>query len=173
MITTLRSMIATLTIDDVITYMHEITRFNQQRELPDGMVFFCIEDFVLAYGRQFPSQPFPKHVRKRRLGRCFSNAWQLVESNPGAYTYVEGFALYYIPMEHAWCVDRSGHVVDPTWHDGRGSQYFGVPFKADFVRATILERKRYGVLTDFERGYPLLRGADPAVFREEICHGIL
>ena len=162
------------TMDSVVAYLKEITRFKQQREPPRGMMFFCIEDFVLTYGREFPFAVLPAGVRKRRLGRCFSNAWQLVESNPGKYIYVEGFALSIIPMEHAWCIDRQGNIIDPTWHDGRGSQYFGVPFKSDFVRATILERERYGVLTNWEHGYPLLRGADPAVFLEEAirAHGL-
>jgi hypothetical protein len=41
--------------------------------------------------------------------------------------YVEGFAVGVFPTLHGWCVDDAGNVIDPTWPDGRGKEYYGVP----------------------------------------------
>jgi hypothetical protein len=78
--------------------------------------------------------------------------------------YVEGLAYCgLIPTLHAWCVDADGNVYDPTWRWGTGhydvehGELLGVPMSLDFVRETVLTRERYGVLDNFEQGYPVLR----------------
>lgn len=50
-------------------------------------------------------------------------------------TYVEGYALtrFGLACEHAWCVDEHGHVHDPTWQDGDGTAYLGVPFATAYL----------------------------------------
>ena len=40
------------------------------------------------------------------------------------------------PVAHAWCIDLEGFVVDTTWDEGM--DYFGVPFRMQYVRRIAL-----------------------------------
>ena len=47
-------------------------------------------------------------------------------------TYCEGYAIPDIgsivhEMDHAWCVDADGRVIDNSWRKP-GLAYFGIPF---------------------------------------------
>ena len=91
-------------------------------------------------------------------------------------TYVEGYAIGIgssIGILHAWCVDQDGNVFDPTWKTGEA--YFGIPFKAEYVKRVIAERIErlgeeayFGLLDDFEAGWPLIReqGHKPRIWKE-------
>jgi hypothetical protein len=87
--------------------------------------------FLLAHG---------KHMTERRITRakgeplaCYANAYRLAQTRKG-YRYVEGFATSVIPLEHAWCIDGEGRVIDPTWDAEYKPDYFGVVFpNLDFV----------------------------------------
>jgi len=88
---------------------------------------------------------------------CYANAYRLAEQHPAELTYAEGYALgCVIPTPHAWCVDRTGLVVDPTWQSGNG--YIGVPLNNKYVNRTIMARGQYGVIDNWEEHYPLLTG---------------
>ena len=67
--------------------------------------------------------------------------------------YVEGkIACYGIPIDHAWCVDENGFVVDPTIRDnsdGHISNYFGVKFYTVYLAAAISLNDSYGLLDYF------------------------
>src|ERR1035438_7217539 len=75
--------------------------------------------------------------------------------------YVEGYAINpwvaRHPVAHAWCVDPEGFVVDTTWDEG--VDYFGVPFRMEYVRRRADARKDYGLIDNEEMGFPLLTGA--------------
>ena len=86
---------------------------------------------------------------------CFKNAFNLLTVRDDL-TYVEGYAFWFLPVLHAWCVDAAGNVVDPTWDDPQDRRYFGVPFDRDFVFATAKERERYGVIENPEMNFPLI-----------------
>lgn len=62
---------------------------------------------------------------------CYANAQYLVKRRK-CWQYVEGYACHRIPLEHAWCLDADGKVVDPTWPEGE--HYFGIPFDMELVR---------------------------------------
>lgn len=47
-------------------------------------------------------------------------------------------------MHHAWCVDKHGVVIDPTWRDG--NDYFGIPFDQSFAVNHMLSTKSWGIL---------------------------
>lgn len=71
-------------------------------------------------------------------------------------TYVEGkVTIYGVPIDHAWCVDEEGFVVDNTLDtakDGsmdRISGYFGVPFLTDYVRKASIVNRVYGLLDPY------------------------
>lgn len=51
-------------------------------------------------------------------------------------------------MQHAWCIDRSGTVIDLTWSYQLGIEYFGVVFDTDALRDIVLETQVWGVFSD-------------------------
>lgn len=66
-------------------------------------------------------------------GACYANSQYLAKRRKG-WRYVEGYAAYLIPVEHAWCLDPEGNVVDPTWDDDKPADYFGIEFDLELVR---------------------------------------
>lgn len=114
----------------------------------NGWRHTSIEAFVLARGVPFIPAPLPKGVAKGRFKECFSDAHKLASRKPDRYIYCEGYAHSgLIPVLHAWCFDTSrGVVVDRTWHDNRGQEYFGVPFNIDYVNTVLVRTEVYGIL---------------------------
>jgi hypothetical protein len=105
----------------------------------------------------------------RRLGipkACYYNAYHLARRR-ARLRYVEGFALSVIPMEHAWCVDEQGRIVDPTWGEDfnliegkRPVDYFGMAFDLDLVRRIRKLTKQLSMLWEFwhwREVYPILK----------------
>ena len=114
--------------------------------------YYCLEDFVLKNGQLFEPKMLPKKVRRGLMKECFRNAALL--SMETSYQYVEGYALSIIPTIHAWCTDKKGRVIDPTWEDGK--EYYGIIFKDSYLLKYLLKYKRYGLLENWENAYPLL-----------------
>ena len=130
--------------------------------------YVCVEDFVLQHGRAFiRTRPLPKGFPRGGIKECYKNAFLLMKDNP-ALTYVEGYACFQKSLllmhGHAWCVDETGEVIDPTWMNGLN--YFGVPFARAFVLATYDAIGRAGVIENEEQGYPLLT-KELSGYREE------
>ena len=47
------------------------------------------------------------------------------------WRYCEGKAVSYslpLPLDHAWCLDEDGQVIETTWLEV-ADEYFGVVFK--------------------------------------------
>jgi hypothetical protein len=109
--------------------------------------------FMLQYGRDYAIGPHTFSLPRGEPKQCFMNATHLALELPHL-TYVEGkIAMMGIPIEHAWCIDEEGVVVDPTLAPGikdgsydRISDYFGVPFRTDYLRKAIFRNKHYGLL---------------------------
>lgn len=91
-----------------------------------------------------------KHDLKNK--ECFFNA-QLLAFVYDSLEYCEGIASSVIPTEHAWLVDETGRVIDPTWihaalpdehpHVPRMIDYFGVKIpKKDLKRIWKKNRER-------------------------------
>jgi hypothetical protein len=118
-------------------------------------------DFILKHGRGFEWRTLPHGVRTGVPRQCFRNAVRLALRKPGFYTYVEGYAINTWvsghPVAHAWCVDPEHFVVDTTWEEG--ADYFGVPFRVEYVRRMAGARRDYGLIDNEEMGFPLLTGA--------------
>jgi hypothetical protein len=130
--------------------------------------YCCIEDFLLQHGRPFMPDKLPAGIKRGAMKECFRNATQLMIEHDDL-AYVEGYACGLIPVMHAWCVDRFGRVVDPTWEDGR--VYYGVVLRDNYVLRCNFQRERYGVLDYWEGEWPLLTGKDDphdALFSEWI-----
>src|SRR4051812_34444488 len=99
-------------------------------------------EFMLEHGRDYTIGPATFAGPRDEPGRCYMNA-ALLALRFDHLTYVEGMvAVYGVPISHAWCVDASDVVLDTTLDrsmvDGkfdRISDYFGVPFRTDYLRA--------------------------------------
>jgi hypothetical protein len=119
-------------------------------------------DFILKHGRAFEWRALPHGVRMGVPRQRFRNAVRLALRKPRSYTYVEGYAINTWvsghPVAHAWCVDPEHFVVDTTWEEG--ADYFGVPFRAEYVRRMAgASRRDYPLIDNEELGFPLLTGA--------------
>jgi hypothetical protein len=118
-------------------------------------------DFILKHGRAFEWRVLPPGARMGTARQCFRNSVRLALGKPRFYTYVEGYAINTWvarhPVAHAWCVDPEDFVVDTTWDEGM--DYFGVPFRMEYVRRIADARKDYGLIDNEEMGFPLLTGA--------------
>lgn len=84
---------------------------------------------LLEFGKDYaPKNHTILEPLKNQL--CYMNAYDVMNCD---LAYCEGLAMTNIrfPLSHAWLVDPSGQVTDPTWDHGEG--YFGVVFESDFV----------------------------------------
>jgi hypothetical protein len=52
---------------------------------------------------------------------------------------------------HAWCVASDNFVVDRTWDEG--TEYFGVPFRHDYLRRVLKARRDYGLIDNPEMAF--------------------
>lgn len=124
-----------------------------------GGVFAGTAHFVYRFGRQFirPLTEMPEEVRYDRPKDCFRNAAVLAMEHPEKFTYVEGYALHLIGVIHAWCLDREGRVVDPTWHklhDFEQGAYLGIPIRTQYLFNMMQrEKAHYGLLDDYMNGW--------------------
>src|SRR5258705_10795539 len=50
-------------------------------------------------------------------------------------------------------------VVDRTWDEG--TEYFGVPFRHDYLSRVLKARRDYGLIDNTEMDFPLVTGAHP------------
>ena len=84
--------------------------------------------------------------RRARRKQCYMNSYTFADENPGMI-YVEGWCWreYLFEFEHAWCIDPNGQVIDRTLREADG--YYGIPFRWEYVRATVSSTKEYGIIS--------------------------
>lgn len=101
--------------------------------------------FKVQLSVPFKAAPLPASIERGEMRMCYQNA-SLLAMYRDDLTYVEGFAhCGLIPVEHAWCVDAQGNVIDPTWDNPEECQYLGVPFKTDFLEESLHAQGMYGI----------------------------
>ena len=157
---------------NVLGYLQGITQLTRETHHQNPpWPYTSIEEFVLKNGRHFLWQPLPKGIQFGKYKECFYNAFQLA-SRYHKFIYVEGYALFILPMFHAWCIMEDGTIVDPTWREQHNHnpepEYYGVPFSLDYVLKTVGGRKRYGVIDNWEHHFPLLSGRDTNFLSQRI-----
>ena len=137
-------------------------RYYQEFDDPkkaERYILFRVNALLIKYGQNWPPRPLSRDVKLRPERHCYHNAYSLALEC--RFTYVEGYAGH---LEHAWCVDRYGKVVDPTWpKDLRiGIDYFGIAFNIDWISSKIFEyhkrtrRYIYGVIFNIVLDNPAL-----------------
>jgi hypothetical protein len=130
--------------------------------IPPGCAFLTV---ILEKGQKFKNGPFIGYGKRRRAGRCYSNALKLATRR--RLRYVEGFAISRTVIEqikafndpsltwwhprntiyrHAWCLDAEDRVVDPTWEYHGSDQYMGVSIDLDFAWRKVEESGYYGII---------------------------
>jgi hypothetical protein len=114
--------------------------------------------FILDHGRAFEADAKTFKGRRMRAKNCFGNCIHKVLTNSPDLTYVEGYVQALIPIHHAWLMRKDGSIIDPTLSltglNGTArdiGDYFGVPFKADYVMAHIAKTRTYGLLDGMSR----------------------
>jgi hypothetical protein len=108
---------------------------------------YSIARHVLKWGKEYPPAGGRLPVRRGAARHCFANAAQLVLRDPLRWRYVEGYGYRpgLFPMLHAWVIDPSGVVIDPTWTRPRECEYFGVEVPTELLRKFLWEQSWYGV----------------------------
>ena len=125
--------------------------------------------FCLSHGTLRTSSPRPEGVKQGMVKECLQNAGRLALENPDGLTYCEGWAQMPahrgLTTYHAWCLDRKGNVVDPTWAHKNGHEYLGVPIKTSALRKQVFATKEWGF---FSHGIYLPKGfsKNPEAFIE-------
>jgi len=159
---------------DWIQFIRETLRIKVQLHESIGFMQ-SVEHFVLRHGKAFveiaPPRSLP--VWAQEPHGCFANCLRLADFSQ-SLTYVEGFAVVAgcrIEVDHAWCVDDLGRVVDPTWKQP-GDGYFGVPFAASYVRRRLKAQLRTGwvdaLLRAGDDDYRLVQGIEKSKWRKAL-----
>jgi len=120
--------------------------------------YCCLDHFVLVNGifmRPCPKRHWPASAVQGPVGECFRNAALLAFENPGLI-YCEGYAMSLLPVLHAWVVTSKGRVIDITW-SRRGTEYYGVAIRTDYLRQQVKKQKTYGLIDQPVYDWPLLR----------------
>lgn len=132
----------------------------------DGLFHYRnFEDFVLQEGKWYPPKRLPFNYRRRVVGKCFNNAYELSERYD--LTYVEGFGVLSTGLvHHAWNLDKKGNVIDTTWEDlwnlpeyeppDKPIGYIGVEIPFETVTLATELHGYYGVFDDVPHRFPIL-----------------
>ena len=81
---------------------------------------YSLERWLLEHGKPMgPRIELPFGVQYGKAKECFGNAF-LEAAYKREHLYCEGFAYTpnLIACHHAWLINDSGEVIDPTWRDG-------------------------------------------------------
>jgi hypothetical protein len=137
-------------------YLGLVVEIHQRARADLSGRYLCLEELLLEHGETHPLSSRSFGVPRGPAHECFKNAADLVLSRRDLL-YCEGFAMGVIPVLHAWCLDASGAVVEPTWTEELASGgYFGLVFRRHYVWETLLARQKYGLLDNPEMDWPLL-----------------
>ena len=141
--------------------LHAISQSQVQNGTAVGPAFATIRELVVRRGSAYTIRPLPRGWWPGEPQACYANSLQAAIARK--WVYVEGFAIPKpgsLAVLHAWVTNpyNSGVAYDPTWRAGR--EYFGIPFRLEYVLRMCERTGHPGVLDIWELGWPLLRGDD-------------
>ena len=121
--------------------------------------YSSIYDFLLKNGSGWRADPDSDPKTASGAG-SFRQAG-LIALLVHRWTYAEGFACRpgSFPVPHAWLVDAEGELADPSWRSTKGTEYFGVPVKPEFLGRQLLTQDYYRLLDFWGGPSPLLTSA--------------
>jgi len=124
--------------------MSDIRKFFENCQKAFGKNAY--NDFMLTHGHAYNFGPHTFKGPRQEANNCYGNA--LHTAMDKGLTYVEGKVLVHgVPIDHAWCVDADGFVVDPTIvYKGQVTEYFGVPFLTKYAARAVARNGIYGLL---------------------------
>lgn len=126
-------------------HLSVIAEMQSARPLPTNIVR-TFATLQLDHGRTYPVGERTFAGGRMQPKMCYRNAG-LLALDDASLTYVEGFTTTIgIPIEHAWCIDAEGEVIEPTLKPGGANAYFGVPFRTSFLRSELLRRMVWGII---------------------------
>ena len=104
--------------------------------------------YAVEHGRFWTPAPRPASISAGVPRHCFANAWALALERQDlwhveGYAYDQGLGLI---VEHAWCVDMTATVIDPTWTDPERCRYFGAVFPRRLVAEGLERFGKHGLL---------------------------
>jgi hypothetical protein len=104
---------------------------------------------ILSLGRQWTAQERPADVHLGPQRQCFQNAGLLALERDDL-TYVEGYAYPagLFPVNHAWCVDAQGRVIDNTLRQPEATDYYGVPISRSTQQTRVQESGYWGLFAE-------------------------
>jgi hypothetical protein len=98
-------------------------------------------------------------IHRGKMKECFTNAARLVDRHQGRFIYVEGYALRFMAVNHAWVLDTANNyeVIDPTWRETKDCVYLGIPFSSKYLFDQIGETGYFGLLDTPWSRWPVRR----------------
>jgi len=132
-------------LDGVLALDGYLLQLSKMQKTPEGVK--AREKFILDHGMPFTANENTYAGERGTMHLCYENSTKAALNNPDL-TYVEGYVLVHgVPVHHAWTVDKTGQIFDPTVDPNEGiTGYYGVPFKTDYVLKSAFKNKHYGVL---------------------------
>ena len=152
-------------IAGITAYLEQAAGLQQPRVARAGLSD-SVQSLLLKDGQPYHMDAQTFAGPRRKLKECYKNAASAALDDPDL-TYVEGVvSVMGIPIDHAWNVDKAGNVRDPTFPNGNHlGGYFGIPFKTDYLRKTLLKNERYGLLDMMQPGNRGLLDGETKDFR--------
>lgn len=122
----------------------------KKRVSEDTCLHVDLRQFLAEHGRLFVGQPRPAGFRKRRPKHCFAVAEELEDKFD--LHYAEGICLSDAGpwLEHAWNMDRDGHVIDAVAPQPEQTIYLGVIVPRPVISKSIWRTHMFGLFPRVE-----------------------
>lgn len=150
-----------------------VLTYQRERMAEQDVIITTPAMLLEAHGREYHVTPESFGGYRGPPGHCYDNAAWVALLSYGRLQYVEGWMVWLgVPLEHAWCADAEGNVVDPTITPklvaeakGELPLYFGIPFCHQYVILVKERTDAWGIMGP--HNLPLFAGLDEGFLAEE------